>query len=288
MKLCHFLPLGPADGWQTKAHYDFELPLLPLAETATTGGFQDWTTYDFGSYGTFTTSYHTVRIVFDNDGININWWQTAGGTPVSNSVLPAANLALNRPVVASSSSGTYPVTNAVDGMTGTRWQAAGGDNEWMYVDLATTFSITNVTLMWEAAYASAYKIQVSTNATTWTDVYSTTNGNGGMDRIDVSASGRYVRMLGVKRATIYGYSLWEFEVYGQLPSPPQLNFGLSNSVTHLTWPTDYIGWRLEMQTNSTGGLGTNWLTVPGSITTNRVSIPIDPANRSAFFRLGFP
>ncbi|MEC0128895.1 hypothetical protein [Paenibacillus pabuli] len=25
---------------------------------------------------------------------------------------------------------------------------------------------------------------------------------------------RYVRMYGTVRATIYGYSLWEFEVYG--------------------------------------------------------------------------
>jgi hypothetical protein len=46
-------------------------------------------------------------------------------------------------------------------------------------------------------------------------VYSTTTGDGGVDDITLSspASGRYVRMLGTQRATIYGYSLWEFEIY---------------------------------------------------------------------------
>jgi len=30
----------------------------------------------------------------------------------------------------------------------------------------------------------------------------------------VSGSGRYVRLYGTARATQYGYSLWEFQVYG--------------------------------------------------------------------------
>jgi hypothetical protein len=30
----------------------------------------------------------------------------------------------------------------------------------------------------------------------------------------VTGSGRYVRMYGTKRSTGYGYSLWEFQVYG--------------------------------------------------------------------------
>jgi beta-glucosidase len=30
----------------------------------------------------------------------------------------------------------------------------------------------------------------------------------------VSGSGRYVRMYGTARATGYGYSIWEFQVYG--------------------------------------------------------------------------
>ena len=69
-------------------------------------------------------------------------------------------------------------------------------------------------LSWEAAYATAFKIQTSANGTAWTDIYSTTTGTGGDQTLTVSGTGRYVRMYGTARGTGYGYSLWEFKVYG--------------------------------------------------------------------------
>jgi hypothetical protein len=98
---------------------------------------------------------------------------------------------------------------------GTRWAAEGNSSpQWIYVDLGATYTITQVILEWEVAYASAYQIQTSPDATTWTDVYSTTTGNGGNDTLTVSGSGRYVRMYGTVRGTSFSYSLWEFKVYG--------------------------------------------------------------------------
>ena len=44
-------------------------------------------------------------------------------------------------------------------------------------------------------------------------MYSTAGGDGGLDELAVSGSGRYVRMNGTARAGTYGYSLWEFGVY---------------------------------------------------------------------------
>jgi beta-glucosidase len=49
---------------------------------------------------------------------------------------------------------------------------------------------------------------------TWTDVYSTTTGSGGVQTLPLTGSGRYVRMYGTAWATQYGYSLWEFQVFG--------------------------------------------------------------------------
>ena len=70
-------------------------------------------------------------------------------------------------------------------------------------------------LNWEAAYGKGYKIEVSTNGTTWNPVFSVTNGNGGIDDLVFGATNaRYVRMWGTARGTPYGYSLYEFEVYG--------------------------------------------------------------------------
>jgi F5/8 type C domain len=103
---------------------------------------------------------------------------------------------------------------AVDGDAGTRWSSTFADPQWLQVDLGSTRSISQVVLNWEAAYASAFTLQTSDNGTTWTDVTGSTAGRAGVQTVDVTASGRYVRMNGTARATAYGYSLWEFQVYG--------------------------------------------------------------------------
>ncbi|MFJ2030912.1 discoidin domain-containing protein [Streptosporangium sp. NPDC087985] len=109
--------------------------------------------------------------------------------------------------------GTGPA-NAVDGNLSTRWSSAKTDSEWLQVDLGASADISRVVLNWEAAYGRGYKVQASQNGTTWTDLKTITDGRGGTETWDVTGSGRYVRMLGVTRATGYGYSLWEFQVFG--------------------------------------------------------------------------
>ena len=62
-------------------------------------------------------------------------------------------------------------------------------------------------LDWEAAYATSFQIQVSSNAVNWTPIYSTTTGPGGIqDLTGLSGTGRYVRMYGTVRAT----TVWLF------------------------------------------------------------------------------
>jgi hypothetical protein len=60
--------------------------------------------------------------------------------------------------------------------------------------------------------------------------------------------------------------------------------GGANPLT-LSWPADHTGWRLQMQTNL---LGTNWVDVPGATTTNLMTLPVNPANASVFYRLVYP
>src|SRR6185503_19386868 len=98
---------------------------------------------------------------------------------------------------------------AVDGNTATRWGSSYSDPQWMRVDLGSTQTINRVVLRWEGAYGKSYQIQTSNNDSTWTTIYSTTTGDGGVDDLTVSGSGRYVRMYGTVRGTVYGYSLWE-------------------------------------------------------------------------------
>ena len=125
------------------------------------------------------------------------------------------NLALNKTATASSlENAGFPASNAVDGNTGTRWSSAFSDPQWLEVDLGSSQSICQVTLQWETAYGKAFQIQTSADGSTWTTIYSTTTGTGGTQTLSVTGTGRYIRMYGTARATQYGYSLWEFQVYG--------------------------------------------------------------------------
>jgi|GEM_PF-6149499 len=126
----------------------------------------------------------------------------------------AQNLALSATATASGNA-LQAASNAIDGNAGTRWESQFSDPQWISIDLGASYDIGQVVLNWEGAYASAYEIQVSDDPTftSFTTAYSTTSGDGGIDEIDVSQTGRYVRMYGTVRGTIYGYSLWEFEVY---------------------------------------------------------------------------
>lgn len=136
--------------------------------------------------------------------------------------LTTANLALFHAVTASSSErADLAPAGAVDGTGATRWSSGYSDAQWLRVDLGAARSVDRVVISWEAAYAKAFQIQTSTDGTTWKTVYNTTTAAGGTTDIRFTAvSARYVRMLGIKRATQYGYSIYELGVFGTIAALP--------------------------------------------------------------------
>ncbi|WP_392668294.1 discoidin domain-containing protein [Streptomyces sp. LN785] len=116
--------------------------------------------------------------------------------------------------VSSEENAGTPAASAVDGDNGTRWSSAAADPQWIKVDLGTSASVSQIVLKWEVAYAKGYRIEFSTDDNTWSTAYSTTTGPGGTETLNVSGTARYVRLTGTTRATQYGYSLWEFQVFG--------------------------------------------------------------------------
>lgn len=151
--------------------------------------------------------------------------------------LEDVNIALNKPSLASSER-TNPVTGfvleskyAFDGSTEnkgdvfqSRWVSAtrkdnpdiNVDSQYVQVDLEDIYNISKVVLNWEAACGKEYKLQVSDDGQTWADISHVTDGKAGIKEFtyDKPVTGRYVRMLGIEPVGQYGYSLWEFEVYG--------------------------------------------------------------------------
>ena len=72
-------------------------------------------------------------------------------------------------------------------------------------------------------------------------------------------------------------------------APVNLATTVSNGMLSLAWPSDHIGWRLQVQTNSlNAGLGTNWVDVSGSTATNQMGVILDPTSGSVFYRIIFP
>ena len=113
------------------------------------------------------------------------------------------NLALGKPTTASSVESTaFPASNATDGDVTTRWSSAFSDPQWLQVDLGQTYSISHVTLTWEAAAASAYEIQTSNDGATWTTIYTNNNSTGGIQDISLAGSGRYIRVYEIGRAHV--------------------------------------------------------------------------------------
>ena len=128
------------------------------------------------------------------------------------------NLARGAKATASSSqSGDFAPEKAIDGRGNTRWSSKRGDNEWLLVDLGSPKTVAQIQLDWEAAAGKEYSIQFSNDGQNFTDVYTVTDGKpGAREYIRIKPQEtRYIRLLGKKRATRYGYSLWEVELYSK-------------------------------------------------------------------------
>jgi F5/8 type C domain-containing protein/cell wall-active antibiotic response 4TMS protein YvqF len=107
----------------------------------------------------------------------------------------------------------FAAGHAVDGDDKTRWSSAFHDPQWLTVDLGVATPLSKVRISWEAAYAKDYELQVSTDGSQWTTLRHVKDGEGGSEEQEVDATARYVRVTGTRRATPYGYSIWELQVF---------------------------------------------------------------------------
>jgi beta-galactosidase len=174
--------------------------------------------------GANAASYTTPPAAATDNGAQLTVAvSNAGGSVISSAATLTVTttggsslLSQGKPATASSSESVFVPGSAVDGDLGTRWASAFTNSEWIVVDLGATATISRVVLSWEAAFATGYQIQTAASAAgPWTTIFSTTTGDGAIDDLTVSGTGRFVRMNGTQRAlTAFGYSLWELQVFG--------------------------------------------------------------------------
>ncbi len=229
---------SPAGGGQLRLRLNGAV--LGTVQIPNTGGWQNWQTVALpqvplaGGIGS-----QALRLEVLNAGFNINWISLNRVQ-----ICGTNNIALKQPASASSlESSGYPASSAFDGDPTTRWSSQFSDPQWITVDLGSVQNIARVRLIWESASAESYSLQVSTNNSTWTNLYTTTNGPGGINDLATLDSGRYVRMYSTQRNTAYGDSLWEFEVYPAATSWLSISAIATNAI--ISWPSSTNNWVLE-------------------------------------------
>jgi GH18 family chitinase len=193
-------------------------------------------------YNGIPTIKAKVNYAFDQDIAGVMIWELSQDAPGARSLLLAidqvvklrgvvtpvpANLATGKPVTASSTeAGANTAANAVDGQYGTRWSSLYSDAQSLTVDLGAVYAVNRVKITWEAAYGRDYTVQYSTDGTSWSTARAVTGNTSLMnDHTGLTGTARYVRMNGTARGTAFGYSIFELEVYGDIPVPSNLATG---------------------------------------------------------------
>lgn len=132
------------------------------------------------------------------------------------------NIAKSKAITASSSATNLSPELAIDGDSTTRWGSNYKNGvekpEWILLDLEDEYTISEIRISWESAYASGYKIQGSLDGVNYFDIKTITNGQGNLDihkdfgtkdvryiKFDLNTQGRADKK--------YGFSIWEIQVY---------------------------------------------------------------------------
>ena len=133
---------------------------------------------------------------------------------------PCSNIAQGDPASASSSQGNNVPGRANDASTSTYWRSSSGGTQHWQVDLGSgTLNYDRVVIAWRSnRHAKNYTVRVSNSSTfsTFTTVYTKTNGTGGTETVALSGAPRterYVRLhMTLVNSSYYGVN--DFKVCG--------------------------------------------------------------------------
>ncbi len=190
---------------------DFTAPL----STATAIGFQT----SLSAAATFL--YGGRTFYFDR-------WSDGGARERSSYTVPSTDVSLRAFYVEDKAEGraatastvqdnepSFSAGAAVDGDPGTRWSSDRLDNQYWQVDLGSVRSVDSVRLDWEAAFASRYRIETSTDGTTFSTAADEAITQAAVRTTQFTArQARYVRIRALERGTHYGISFWDARVFG--------------------------------------------------------------------------
>jgi cysteine-rich repeat protein len=130
-----------------------------------------------------------------------------------------ANLLAGTVTASSQENSATPAYAAADGTQRTRWSSQFSDPQWLRFDFGAQRYIGRVTIQWEAASSKNYTLQTSNDGNAWTTLKTVTNGPVGpilVEHNGLNAIGRYLRLYSTARNTVYGISIFEMGIYGDV------------------------------------------------------------------------
>jgi beta-glucosidase len=196
-------------------NYAKAIPVGGMALFCANDGVNGKNTWIAPDTGAFTV---TAIVDPDNSIVEHNETNNTETASIIVSDFPQPNICLSKPVwVSSIENAGLGGQFAVDGFESTRWSSAFKDKQWIIVNLLKRYDISRIELMWEAAYASEYYVLCGNDTTHLTDtVAHLTNAYGGSCFWETSnISAQYIKIHCVKRATVYGNSLYEVRAFGK-------------------------------------------------------------------------
>jgi len=169
----------------------------------------------YASTGLTANTQYFYRVRAFNAGGHSAYSNEAGAIPFNN-----VNLALNKPITASSTENGYPPGQAVDGNLSNYWRSGfvngAAPIAWLRVELSasTAVPISRAVVRWDQNYfATAYELQISNDGASWTTVYTENEGAVGMQDFSFAQTmGKFVRLYLTKNEK-GNYRVIELEVY---------------------------------------------------------------------------
>ena len=168
---------------------------------------------------TASTPYHYEKVFKGQTGNNrITVFDFGWVGENTNITISDLTLIEYSPATASSFGGDLIPFLAVDGNTGTRWQAANKGEAWWKMDYGTSQRFNRVNITWENSYAKSFTIQGSNDDESYTTL-ATVSGQTistfpykQVIDLDQVYNYRYVKFVGTENGNGYGFSFYEFEI----------------------------------------------------------------------------
>ncbi len=190
---------------------------IGAANYTTTKGFaKDWS--DWGLVMSLTDSVRNRNMdVTMAHGVPFMWFETQGINPEFSfdSSFAYQNADGSPLTLPCSTSFVIKTSNRYFGvhMPGTTVASIKG-KQFVRMDLGSVQPITKLKLKWQTSYAKDYTIQVSDDDVTYTTIEEVVNSDGNLDSsMYTGLSARYMKLLFNKKATQFGFSIYEMSLY---------------------------------------------------------------------------